>query len=143
MISENLQTLRKKNKLTQEEVAEKVNVSRQAVAKWESGETAPDINNCAALAKLYNVTVDDLINYTDEFNGAMIAPKGKHIFGTVTLGERGQIVIPKKAREVFNFKPGDELLLLGDEEQGLALVKAEGFMKALGTMAKLIKKSVD
>jgi len=52
-------------------------------------------------------------------------PKGKHIFGTVKVGERGQIVIPKEAREIFNINPGDTLLVLGDEEQGLAITKAD------------------
>lgn len=54
-------------------------------------------------------------------------PKGKHIFGTVKVGEKGQIVIPKEAREIFNIKPGDTLLLLGDEEQGIAIVKNDIF----------------
>lgn len=54
-------------------------------------------------------------------------PAGKHIFGTVKVGEKGQIVIPKEARDVFNIKPGDTLLLLGDEEQGIAIVKNEIF----------------
>ncbi|MFA5766133.1 MAG: AbrB/MazE/SpoVT family DNA-binding domain-containing protein, partial [Bacilli bacterium] len=53
----------------------------------------------------------------------MDSMKGKHIFGAVKVGEKGQIVIPKKARDIFNIKPGDNLLLLGDEEQGLAIVK--------------------
>ena len=52
-------------------------------------------------------------------------PKGKHIFGTVKVGERGQIVIPKEAREIFDINPGDSLLVLGDEEQGIAIVKAD------------------
>lgn len=56
-------------------------------------------------------------------------PKGKHVFGMVTVGERGQIVIPKKARDLFDIKPGDSLLMLGDEEQGLALVKNEVFLQ--------------
>lgn len=51
-------------------------------------------------------------------------PDGKHIFGIVSLSEKGQIVIPKKAREVFGLKAGDQLLVMGDESQGLALVKA-------------------
>lgn len=55
----------------------------------------------------------------------MSMPKGKHIFGTVKVGERGQIVIPKEARELFDINPGDLLLVLGDEEQGLAVVKAD------------------
>ncbi|MBR5192433.1 MAG: AbrB/MazE/SpoVT family DNA-binding domain-containing protein [Clostridia bacterium] len=40
---------------------------------------------------------------------------------TVTVGEKGQIVIPKQAREVFNIKPGDTLILLGDEKRGIAI----------------------
>lgn len=55
----------------------------------------------------------------------MSMPKGKHIFGTVKVGERGQIVIPKEAREIFGINPGDTLLVLGDEEQGIAVVKAD------------------
>ena len=51
--------------------------------------------------------------------------KGKYLFGTVKIGERGQIVIPKEAREVFDMKPGDNLLLVGDEEKGIAIVKAD------------------
>lgn len=52
-------------------------------------------------------------------------PDGKHIFGLARIGEKGQIVIPKRARDVFGLKSGDQLLVLGDEAQGLALVKAE------------------
>jgi len=59
----------------------------------------------------------------------MQTAKGKYIFGTVKVGKRGQIVIPKAAREVFDIKPGDTLLLLGDEAQGIAIVKNELFME--------------
>ncbi len=128
MISDNLISLRKLNKMTQEEVAERLNVSRQAVAKWESGATTPDITNCVALAKLYHVSVDDLVSCTQESNYFPIPPRGKHIFGVLTLGERGQIVIPKRAREIFGMNPGDGLILLGDEERGLALLKADTMM---------------
>ncbi len=50
---------------------------------------------------------------------------GHHMFGTVKVGERGQIVIPKEAREIFGIKPGDLLMVLGDEARGLAIVKAD------------------
>lgn len=53
------------------------------------------------------------------------APKGKHLFGMVKVGEKGQIVIPAEARRVFGIKAGDSLLILGDEEQGLALLTEE------------------
>lgn len=52
-------------------------------------------------------------------------PKGKHIFGTAKVGEKGQIVIPKDAREIFNINPGDNLLVLGDEERGLTITKTD------------------
>jgi AbrB family looped-hinge helix DNA binding protein len=57
------------------------------------------------------------------------APKGKHIFGIVKVGEKGQIVIPRDARKLFDIKPGDNLLVLGDEAQGLALIKSEDFLQ--------------
>lgn len=47
-------------------------------------------------------------------------PKGKYAW-TVTVGEKGQIVIPKQAREVFGICPGDTLVILGDESRGLAI----------------------
>lgn len=55
----------------------------------------------------------------------MDAPQGKHIFGMVTVGPKGQIVIPKKARTVFNIKPGDSLMLVGDEQSGLAILTSK------------------
>ncbi len=130
MIHQNLQTLRKTRRFTQEQVAERVGVSRQAVAKWEAGETVPDVENCIALAKLYGVTLDTLVAGDSEAPGGL-PPRGKHIFGTATLGERGQIVIPKKARDVFGLRQGDELVVLGDEESGIALVRSETFLRAL------------
>lgn len=128
VISMNLQTLRKTHQYTQEDVAEKIAVSRQSVAKWESGESLPDMNKCIALAQLYNISLDTLVNGT-ETAGVPLPPKGKHVFGTVIVGERGQIVIPKKAREVFQINPGDSLIILGDENQGgLALIDANRFI---------------
>ena len=53
--------------------------------------------------------------------------KGKYIFGVCKVGEKGQIVIPKDARAVFNICPGDSLLVVGDEKKGLALLKTEIF----------------
>ena len=53
-------------------------------------------------------------------------PHGKHIFGTVKVGERGQIVIPKDAREMFHIQPGDTLLVLGDEKNGIVVTRPEG-----------------
>ena len=121
MFKDNLTMLRRANNLSQEEVAEKVNVSRQAYAKWERGESVPDIEKCAALAELYDTTLDDLYREEKLPDGRDIlpAPKGKHLFGTAKVGEKGQIVIPKEARELFGIKAGDTLLILGDERVGI------------------------
>ena len=58
----------------------------------------------------------------------MDKPMGKYAW-TAKVGEKGQIVIPKEAREVFGIRPGDTLLVLGDIERGLALVKNDAFMQ--------------
>lgn len=57
---------RKANGYSQEELASKIGVSRQAISKWERGESSPDTDNLITLAKLYNITIDELINGTDE-----------------------------------------------------------------------------
>ena len=56
----------------------------------------------------------------------MSMPKGKYAW-TATVGEKGQIVIPKQARDVFGIKPGDTLLLLGDEDRGIAIPNKGAF----------------
>ena len=55
---------------------------------------------------------------------------GKYIFGVVKVGDKGQIVIPKDARQVYGIKPGDALIVLGDE-CGIALLKTEIFQNAI------------
>ena len=128
MFKDNLIQLRKMKSYTQEDLAEKLDVTRQAIAKWESGETVPDITKCVQLAEIFEVSLDDLVNYTPQQHmGLNLPPKGKHLFGLVTVGDKGQIVIPAKARSIFNISSGDELLVLGDEDQGLALVNPKKF----------------
>lgn len=138
----NLSALRQLNKLSQEDVAERIGVSRQAVAKWEAGQSTPDILNCDALAKLYDVELDDLIHYDQAQAGESIPPKGKHVFGTVRVGERGQIVLPKRARDVFRIEPGDRFVVLGDENPehpGIALMKEDFFL----AVAQLFKTALN
>ena len=66
-------------------------------------------------------------------------PKGPHIFGTARVGDRGQIVIPKEAREFFGIEPGDTLLILGKPETGLIVTKPE----TLNDLANQIFQSVE
>lgn len=139
MFNENIIRLRKYRQMTQEDIAEAVGVSRQAVAKWESGETIPDLEKCRLLAELFEVSLDDLANYESEENlGLDVPPKGKHLFGIVTVGDKGQIVIPAKARKLFDISSGDKLVVLGDESQGMALMKAKDFLN----LANIIRKGL-
>ena len=129
--AENLTELRKLNNYSQEDLAERISVSRQTLSKYETGESLPDIEKCRQLADVFSVTVDDLISYekSDEENmGYGIPPRGKHIFGMVRVGEKGQIVIPAKARKIFDIAPGDNLIVLGDEGQGIALIKEKSLL---------------
>lgn len=141
MLSENLLRLRRFHGYSQEEVAEQIGVSRQAVAKWENGTTTPDINNCVSLAQLYDVSLDELVNFeSGEAHDLMVPPKGKYLFGTVIVGEDGQIVIPTKARRIFHIEPGTELLMLGDIEQGLALMRTEYFLGIINEIQQTKKE---
>ena len=106
MFNENLVQMRKLNGMTQEDLAEKIGVSRQAVAKWEAGETLPDLEKSKLLADVLGVSLDELANHEPDDNmGLGLAPKGKHLFGVVTVGDKGQIVIPSKARKMFDISP--------------------------------------
>lgn len=150
MLKENITNLRNAFGYSQEEVAEKINISRQAYAKWEKGETIPDIAKCAELAKLYDTTIDALYNPVELPEGIpenaeiLPGPKGKHIFGTVRINDKGQIVIPKKARDIMGFKTGESLIVLGDEETaGIALVKSSSFLKGMFNAIKQARKKGD
>ena len=140
MFKDNLVQMRKVLQLTQEDIAEKLGVTRQSVAKWESGESIPDLDKCKQLADVFGVSLDDLAHYEPEENlGLGLPPKGKHLFGLVTVGDKGQIVIPAKARKIFEISTGDQLVVLGDEGQGLALVKASNFLSLANIVKKLRK----
>ena len=128
MIGKNLQKLRKQRSMTQEALAEKVGVARQTIAKWETEESTPDLEMSGRLASVLEVSLDDLVNAPAEELPDQPGMRGKHMFGVVTVGDKGQIVIPVRARRVFNINPGDQLMVLGDENSGIALVNAEFFM---------------
>ena len=136
MFKDNLISLRKLNHLSQEELAEKLGISRQTLSKYETGESVPDIEKCKAIADAFGVTLDDLVNYESSDYGPYIPPKGKHMFGMVKVGDKGQIVIPAKARKLFQINPGDNLIVLGDESQGIAMLKEDSFLAILNEMRK-------
>ena len=129
MIGKNLQKLRKAKNLTQEALAERVGVARQTIAKWETEESAPDLEMAGMLASVLDVALDDLVNAPAKERDGRPGMKGKHMFGVVTVGDKGQIVIPVRARRVFHINPGDQLMVLGDENSGIALVNAQYFLE--------------
>ena len=139
MLKDNLVMLRKLNGYSQEEIAEKIDISRQAYAKWESGATVPDVDRAARLAEVYGVSLDGLMKTETTEGVGMIPPaqQGKNLWGTVTLGERGQIVIPKAARDKFGLEGGSRLIVASDEN-GIALIPAEYFESKMQELMDMI-----
>lgn len=132
MLKENLMLLRTIHGFSQEEIAARIGISRQAYAKWESGATVPDIEKCALLAGIYGVTLDSLIKEerVEGLGPIPPAPVGKSIWGTVTVSDRGQIVIPKGARDKFGIAGGTRLIVAADDK-GIALIPVEIFEAGL------------
>ena len=109
MLKENLRILRNLNGYSQEQIAEKIEISRQAYAKWESGQTTPDLEKAARLAEVYGVTIDSLL----------------------------KTVIPKAARDHLGLQGGDRLIVASDEH-GVALIRADYFEEKMrDLMARL------
>lgn len=137
MIGMNIRILRKRNKMSQELLAERLNVSRQTVAKWENDEALPDIQKCRLLANIFQITLEQLTEDMSKEEIEQMGPSGKRFFGVVKVGDRGQIVIPKEARDIYQIQAGDRLVVLGDDSlKGIALLKSDGFLE----FADMIRK---
>ncbi|MCR5795204.1 MAG: helix-turn-helix domain-containing protein [Solobacterium sp.] len=139
MLKDNLALLRRLYGYSQEEIAEKIGISRQAYSKWELGSTIPDVEKCSLLAEVYGTTVDSLIKTKETEGIGMIPPppKGKNIWGSVTINDRGQIVIPKEARDRFSLTGGQRLIVVSDET-GIALIPAETFEEGMRKALEMI-----
>ena len=114
---------------SQEEIAEKIGISRQAYSKWEAGTTVPDIEKCMLLADIYGIMIDSLVKTTTLDGKHILLPpqKGKNIWGSVSISDKGQLVIPKDVREKFGLTGGQRLIVLTDDKEGIALVPSEIF----------------
>lgn len=132
MLKDNLIMLRNIHGFSQEEIAARIRISRQAYAKWESGATVPDIEKCRLLAEVYGISIDSLVKTEtlDGIGNIPPPPKGKNIWGSVTINDRGQIVIPKGAREKFGLTGGKRLIMLSDDE-GIVIIPAESFERKM------------
>ncbi len=126
-MNDRLRQLRLMKKMTQEELAEKMNVSRQSVAKWENGESVPDMIKCSELAKIFGLEIQDVAGvFIPELEPSYYHPKNKYLFGVSRI-TNGKVIIPEEALRIFNLKEGDELIVLGDTEQGIALVPKKSY----------------
>ena len=126
-LSANLCFLRQKFGYSLEEVAERMEVSRQAVSKWESGESLPDLPNTVKMATLFRVPLDQLVLDARQ-DGQKTQPQ-KHAMGIMEISDKGQIDLPEEVRKLLDIQPGEKLLLLADKNQGIAIVKCNQFDK--------------
>ena len=115
---ENLKYLRKKEGLTQEELAEKLNVSRQSVTKWESGQALPDIEKVKEIAYLFSVSVDSLVGEIESKTENRLKKKindiGYFIFAYVILAIMAILSITTTINELIK----DEIIT------GIALISS-------------------
>lgn len=127
-IADNLKLLRYKNGYTLEAIAEIISVSRQSVSKWESGDSVPDIMNCAKLASLYKISLDELVNMPlKDVASSDFAMEGDRVCGVLNILPENTLKIPDAIMDMFGMRSGDKVLVLADRKQGIALVKCSHF----------------
>ncbi len=123
-LSKNLCYLRARAAMSMEALAEIIGVSRQAIAKWESGVSLPDIQNCYRLSEFFGVTMDALVTL-DMSQSGVGELDGKFMFGAFTVDENMTVPLPEKVRNVFDIKVGDMMIMLGDRQRGIAIIKCD------------------
>ena len=127
-IADNLNLMRQKSGYSLEALSEIISVSRQSIAKWEMGDSYPDLMNCMKLASLYKVSLDELVNKPmREIQNSDFLSLDNKIGGVIDVSEEGTIRIPDTVLEMFDIHPGEKVLLLADKKQGIALIKCSYF----------------
>lgn len=124
-----LRLLRNEKKMTQEELAEKMEVSRQTVAKWENRESIPDIAKCRKLANIFSLSLDEIASIfvvSDEPYKQSSKQSNKVFFGIDTI-DNNKVTLPENAMNKLGLKNGDEIIILGDSSQGLMLTPKSSF----------------
>ena len=107
-----------------EEVAELTDVSRQAVGKWEMGESLPDLSNTLKLATLYKISLDELVL---QKLSEKLPQQNSKVMGMLEVGNNGQIRLPDEVMSLFDIHTGENVLFLADKAQGIAIVKCSQF----------------
>ena len=137
VLEKKLQILRKRNGLSQEGLAEKLGISRQAVSKWESGQSIPDLNKSIKLSELYNVTIDSLVKDNDEFDVLENCKKVKDDLEEFSR-KKAQIILNLNSRCSVEYEYKSEITLFGvpfvHVNLGRGLKKAKGIV-AVGNIS--------
>ena len=95
-IANRLVTLRKRNSLSQEALAEKLGISRQAVSKWERAEASPDTDNLILLSRIYGISMDELLSTEDEIPVSYMDMEEEKLPEKEIREEEGEILSPEK-----------------------------------------------
>ena len=117
MLGMNIRTLRQKNKWSQEELAEKLQVSRQTVAKWENDEVIPDMHKGKILSDIFQVDINQMSQDWDEKNIDQMAPKGKQFLVLLKLEKEDRLLYQNKLgnsitlKQVINWLPWEKMRL--------------------------------
>ena len=135
--NENLKYLRKREGLTQEEMAEKLNVSRQSVTKWESGQSLPDIEKVKEIAYMFSVSVDSLVGDIENPTTNKIKKKiddiGWFIFGFLILEI---MIISSLHNFIFNVIQNEDIVIPATIIMGIV-----GFILFVRAIKKYLKEN--
>lgn len=137
MLPEIIKALRKRAQISQEQLAEKLHVSRQAVTKWETGAGVPDVENLRALAALFQVSLDELLG-----DGASAAPKSDFLFNSVTTYD----IDCEKSYDI-TFAGAKQVTVWGYEGEKLVVQLASNQLEDIQSAFKVkiddVKKKID
>lgn len=131
MFGERLKKLRKRMRLSQKDFGEKIGVTRQTIAYWETDERVPDIYMAKRIAKVLDISLDELVE-EEKQEKCQVASDFVDTYcyyGTVKVQAKGEVRIPQEARERFSIRTGDELFVVGDVERGLELLPIDVLRK--------------
>ena len=137
--AENLKMLRKQAGMSQEQLAEKLGVSRQAITKWETGVGIPDIENIMAISTLFNISIDDLLSNE---SGSKKLPETEYLYESVT-----EYDIDESKRYDMKLGGAKRLVLVGDEGEKIRVSLGSNTFSALQNDFKVkiddIRKRID
>ena len=137
--AENLKMLRKQVGMSQEQLAEKIGVSRQAVTKWETGAGIPDIENIMAISTLFDISIDDLLSNK---SGSKKLPETEYLYESVT-----EYDIDESKRYDMKLGGAKRLVLVGDEGEKIRVSLGSNTFSALQNDFKVkiddIRKRID